>query len=50
MLAEIRPDALALVESFGFQDSQLRSAISLTTGKPYETMYDWAKNKNEMND
>ncbi|EAR98581.2 peroxisomal acyl-CoA oxidase (macronuclear) [Tetrahymena thermophila SB210] len=49
MLLEVRRDALPLVEAFGFQDSQLRSAIALTSGKPYETLYDWAKNKNEMN-
>jgi acyl-CoA oxidase len=50
LLAKIRPNALALVESFSYSDSNLHSAIGRADGKAYETLYDWAKNKNDVND
>ena len=45
----IRPEALNLVEAFGYDDNVLGSAIGASHGKPYETLIDWAKNFNTIN-
>ncbi|EGR34637.1 hypothetical protein IMG5_005310 [Ichthyophthirius multifiliis] len=49
MLSEIRNDALALVEAFGYQDMQLRSAIGSQNGEIYKNLFNWAKNYNSIN-
>eukprot|EP01012_Entosiphon_sulcatum_P013152 TRINITY_DN1841_c0_g1_i1.p1 TRINITY_DN1841_c0_g1~~TRINITY_DN1841_c0_g1_i1.p1 ORF type:complete len:698 (+),score=140.75 TRINITY_DN1841_c0_g1_i1:24-2096(+) len=42
LLKEIRPDAVALVDAFGFSDQQLGSCIGRADGKVYEALVDWA--------
>jgi len=49
LYSRIRPQALNLVEAFGFDDNVLNSAIGASHGKPYETLLDWAKNSNTLN-
>ena len=49
LMSEIRPEALNLVEAFGYDDNTLHSAIGCADGKPYERLYDWSKNKNLIN-
>ena len=46
---EIRPDAVPLVDSFGFLDSQLQSTLGRYDGNVYEAIYDEAANKNPLN-
>lgn len=46
---ELRPQSLSLVEAFGYDDNILLSAIGAKDGKPYQTLLDWAKNKNTLN-
>ena len=42
LLKEVRPNAVALVDSFKFSDYTLQSALGRYDGKVYETMCDWA--------
>ena len=49
LLAELRPEALSLVDSFAFEDNTLHSAIGCENGKAYERLLDWAKNHNRVN-
>lgn len=49
LLKQIRPDALTIVEAFEYSDNTLHSAIGGAHEKPYETLMDWVKNKNEVN-
>ena len=49
LLNEIRPDAVPLVDSFGFLDSQLQSTLGRYDGNVYEAIYDEAANKNPLN-
>lgn len=49
ILQSIRPDALAICESFGFNENVLGSALSFSDGKIYEHLLDWAKNSNDVN-
>merc|ERR1712139_212821 len=48
LLAEIRPDAVALVDGFGFNDFELRSALGRYDGNVYEAIYEEAK-RNPLN-
>ncbi|XP_013778473.1 peroxisomal acyl-coenzyme A oxidase 1-like [Limulus polyphemus] len=43
-LAELRPDAVALVDAFDFHDLVLNSALGCYDGQVYERMYEWAQN------
>ncbi len=43
LLTQLRPDAVALVDSFNISDFELNSAIGRHDGKAYETLLDWAK-------
>eukprot|EP00759_Apiculatamorpha_spiralis_P049732 PhF_6_TR44434/c0_g1_i1/m.68397/K00232/E1.3.3.6, ACOX1, ACOX3; acyl-CoA oxidase len=43
LLAEIRPDAVSLVDAFGFTDRQLKSCIGREDGNVYEAVVDWAR-------
>jgi len=43
LLAEIRPEAVALVDAFGFTDNSLQSAIGRHDGNVYEALFDYAK-------
>lgn len=49
LLAELRPEALTIVESFEYDDNTLHSAIGCADGKVYERLLDWSKNKNIIN-
>lgn len=52
LLAIIRPNAVALVDSFDFHDSHLGSVLGRYDGNIYENMFEWAKksplNKTEV--
>lgn len=54
LLDELRPDAIALVDSFNISDFELSSALGRFDGRVYETLYEWAQqselNKNEVVD
>jgi acyl-CoA oxidase len=49
LLAEIRPNAVAIVDSFNLSDNQLQSAIGRYDGNVYEAMVDYFK-KSSFND
>ena len=48
-MKELRPEALALVEAFGYDDNTVTSAIGQSDGKVYQRLLDWAQNKNQVN-
>lgn len=43
LLALIRPNAVALVDSFDFHDSVLQSVLGRYDGNVYENMFEWSK-------
>jgi hypothetical protein len=43
LMGAIRPDAIALCDSFGFTDHHLKSTIGRYDGNVYEAIYDEAK-------
>ncbi|XP_060724645.1 peroxisomal acyl-coenzyme A oxidase 1 isoform X1 [Tachysurus vachellii] len=43
LMAEIRPNAVALVDAFDYRDDMLNSALGRYDGNVYESMFDWAK-------
>ncbi len=43
LLQKVRPLAVPLVDSFGFSDSELCSAIGRKDGQVYETLLEWAR-------
>jgi hypothetical protein len=43
LLAELRPDAVALVDSFDFTDHFLNSALGKFDGDAYTCMFEWAQ-------
>ena len=49
LLAELRPEALTIVESFEYDDNTLHSAIGCADGNVYERHLDWSKNYNIIN-
>lgn len=49
LLAEIRPDAVALVDAFDYSDWFLNSALGRFDGDVYATMWEWAQ-RNPLND
>lgn len=49
LLEQIRPDAIGLVDAFGYTDNTLMSALGRYDGKVYETLMDWVKTHNEFN-
>uniref|UniRef100_A0A8B9T5M8 Acyl-coenzyme A oxidase n=1 Tax=Anas platyrhynchos TaxID=8839 RepID=A0A8B9T5M8_ANAPL len=54
LLAIIRPNAVALVDSFDFHDTHLGSVLGRYDGNVYENMFEWAKksplNKTEVHE
>lgn len=54
LLTAIRPDAVALVDAFDFQDVTLGSVLGRYDGNVYENLFEWAKksplNKTEVHD
>lgn len=45
----LKNDALVLAEGLQFTDKLLLSAIAMDDGKPYEHLYEWAKNHARLN-
>uniref|UniRef100_A0A3B4ENI7 Acyl-coenzyme A oxidase n=1 Tax=Pygocentrus nattereri TaxID=42514 RepID=A0A3B4ENI7_PYGNA len=43
LLVEIRPNAVALVDSFDYNDEMLNSVLGRYDGNVYESMFEWAK-------
>lgn len=43
LLTVIRPDAVALVDAFDFQDVTLGSVLGRYDGNVYENLFEWAK-------
>ena len=43
LLTDIRPDAVALCDAFGWRDSQLDSTLGRSDGAVYEAIYEQAK-------
>ncbi|KAB5584460.1 hypothetical protein PHYPO_G00107780 [Pangasianodon hypophthalmus] len=43
LMAEIRPNAVALVDAFDYRDEMLNSALGRYDGNVYESMFEWAK-------
>jgi len=54
LLIAIRPDAVALVDAFDFQDVTLGSVLGRYDGNVYENLFEWAKksplNKSEVHE
>jgi len=48
LLTQVRHDAIAYVEAFGYRDSELNSALGRADGAVYETLLNWAR-KDPMN-
>lgn len=52
LYAELRPEAVALVDAFDFHDKALNSILGRYDGNVYEHMFEWAKrsplNKTEV--
>ncbi|XP_028912909.1 peroxisomal acyl-coenzyme A oxidase 1 isoform X1 [Ornithorhynchus anatinus] len=44
LLTALRPEAVALVDAFDFQDAILGSVLGRHDGRVYENMFEWAKN------
>ncbi|XP_038598041.1 peroxisomal acyl-coenzyme A oxidase 1 isoform X1 [Tachyglossus aculeatus] len=44
LLMALRPEAVALVDAFDFQDVMLSSVLGRHDGRVYENMFEWAKN------
>ena len=40
---QLRPQVISIIESFGFSDSYLQSAVGNSYGDIYETHLKWAK-------
>ena len=49
LIDELRPDAIGLTDAFAYKDESLFSALAVSDGKVYETLLDWAMNKNDVN-
>lgn len=43
LLAQLRPNAVALVDSFDLHDKRLNSVLGRYDGNVYEHMFDWAR-------
>ncbi|XP_053354296.1 peroxisomal acyl-coenzyme A oxidase 1 isoform X3 [Clarias gariepinus] len=43
LMAEIRPNAVALVDAFDYRDEMLSSVLGRYDGNVYESMFEWAK-------
>lgn len=48
LLDEIRPDAIALTDAFGYSDHDLKSTLGRYDGNVYEAIYEEAK-RNPLN-
>jgi hypothetical protein len=43
LLAEVRPDAVALVDAWNFSDHVLGSALGRRDGNVYQALFDWVR-------
>lgn len=43
LMAEIRPNSVALVDAFDYRDEMLNSTLGRYDGNVYESMFEWAK-------
>ena len=43
LLADVRPDAVGLVDAFDFHDHLLSSVLGRYDGNVYENLYKWAQ-------
>lgn len=43
LLCQLRPNAVALVDSFDFPDKKLKSVLGRYDGNVYENLFDWAR-------
>lgn len=50
LISDISEFAIGLVEPIGYSDKMLRSAIGGSDGKVYETLFNWASERNPVND
>lgn len=48
LLAEIRPQAVSLVDAWDFSDNELRSVLGRQDGHVYENLFAWAQ-QSELN-
>ena len=52
LLAQLRPNAVALVDAFDYRDEMLNSVLGRYDGNVYEHMFEWARrsplNKTEV--
>lgn len=44
LLSQLRPNAVALVDSFDLHDKKLNSVLGRYDGNVYEHMFEWARN------
>lgn len=44
LLCQLRPNAVALVDSFDLHDKKLNSVLGRYDGNVYEHMFEWARN------
>jgi len=49
LLEELRPDAIGLVDAFGYTDNTLKTAIGTYDGNAYENLWKWANTYNQFN-
>ena len=49
LLTEIRPDAIGVVDAFGYPDNTLASALGVYDGNVYETLMKYVRENNEFN-
>lgn len=43
LLSQLRPNAVALVDAFNFNDRTLNSVLGRYDGNVYENMFEWAR-------
>ena len=49
LLEQLRSEAIALTDAFSYRDESLQSALAVSDGRVYETMLQWASEKNDIN-
>ena len=43
LLAQLRPNAVALVDAYDYRDQMLNSVLGRYDGQVYENMFEWAR-------
>jgi acyl-CoA oxidase len=49
LLEILRPQILNIVEAWQYPDNNLKTAIGMRDGNPYERLYEWTMKYNEFN-